>query len=219
MSHVTKDLPWCTIDVDTSDGKIVLLQRWQYNWLVAAGSTQRWTLSEKRNFHERADCEIWAAWSNRAFLSVSGASDFAKRFSGRMVPVYVDVRWVLTKPHWTVNVTKVEPGQFSRNRTSWWDRIINLDSNDLTVRTRCIGPPKQKICGDQMPVAHEFGHALGNTADFGRGDEYTASSSHGADIQSIMNRGTELRTRHFDALLTELNALIADTAFSVGRLQ
>jgi len=34
-----------------------------------------------------------------------------------------------------------------------------------------------------------------------------------------MNRGAELRTRHFDALLTELNSVIADTAFSVGRLQ
>ena len=35
MSHVTKQLPWCTIDIDTKAGKIVLQERWQYTWLIA----------------------------------------------------------------------------------------------------------------------------------------------------------------------------------------
>jgi hypothetical protein len=219
MSHVTKALPWCTVDIDTGAGRIVLQERWQYNWLVASGSMKRWTHAEKHDFHARADREIWSAWSNRAFLQVAGTSDFAKRFSGRMIPVFVDVRWVLGKPHWTVNVTKIAKGTFSRSRVSWWDRIIHIDTNDLTTRTRCIGPSKQMICGSQVPIAHEFGHTVGNTSDFARGDEYEASSEHSLDVQSILNRGSELRTRHFDALLTELNDMIEGTTFTVGRLQ
>lgn len=219
MSHVTKKVPWCTIDVDTAEGRVVLQERWQYEWLVESGSTQRWSLAEKRAFHEAVDREIWAAWSNRAFLQVTGTSEFARRFSGRMIPVFLDVRWVLAARHWLVKVTKVTKGALPTSKTSWWGRTISLDSNDIYPRTRCVGPPKEAICGTQIPAAHEFGHALGNVQAFARGDEYKRSSPHAADIQSIMNRGVELRARHFDALLTEVNDMIPDTTFTVGRLQ
>lgn len=219
MGHVTRDVPWCTVDIDTADGKIVVLEKWQYEWLVETGSTQRWTLAEKRAFHEGAEREIWSVWSNRAFMKVSGTSEFAKRFSGGSVPVFMDIRWVLAKPHWTVKVTKIRKGVDSTSRTSWWGRTINLDSNDLTPRTRCLGPPKEFICASQIPVAHEFGHALGNVAAYARGDEYRSGHEHQGDMQSIMHRGVELRNRHFDALLSELNLMIPDTSFTVERLQ
>jgi hypothetical protein len=218
MSHVTKEVPWCTIDVDTAEGRVVLLEKWQYTWLVDARSTARWTLTEKQEFHRRVDREIWAAWSNRAFLQVTGASEFAKRFSGRMVPVYTDVRWVLAKPHWTVMVTKTDKGKNPRSSTNWWARKITLDSNDVTVRTRLLGPSKDIIVS-QVPVAHEFGHTIGNVAPYARGDEYESDSDHTADIQSIMNRGVQLRVRHFDQILMDLNGMIEGTTFAVGRLQ
>jgi hypothetical protein len=218
MGHVTKELPWCSIDIDTTEGKIVLLERWQYVWLVESSrSMLRWTLAEKQDFHRRVDREIWAAWSNRAFLQVTGSSDFARRFSGRNIPVFMDVRWVLAKPHWTVTVTKVERGKIARSHTNWWNRTIALDSNDVTARTRLIGPGKEAV--NQVPVAHEFGHAIGNVSAFARGDEYETASEHSADVQSIMNRGIQLRIRHFDALLTELYDMIEGTTFTVGRLQ
>lgn len=34
MSHVTTELTCCTIGSGTAEGRIVVLERWQYNWLV-----------------------------------------------------------------------------------------------------------------------------------------------------------------------------------------
>jgi len=79
-------------------------------------------------------------------LIVAGTLDFAKRFSGRMVRVFMDIRWVLSEPQWTVNVTKVGAGRNPKSGTSWWGRTLNLDSNDLRERTRCVGPAKDQIC-------------------------------------------------------------------------
>jgi hypothetical protein len=64
MSHVTLEASWCTIDIDTEAGKVVVIERWQYVWNVASARVPRWTLAEKRAFHARAEREIWNAWSN-----------------------------------------------------------------------------------------------------------------------------------------------------------
>lgn len=223
MSHVTQDTSWCTIDIDTTAGKIVLLERWQYVWL----GSPRWTLAEKQAFHARAEREIWSAWSNRAHLRVEGSSEFAKRFRGREIPVFMDIRWVIGKPHWTVQVTRLPKGQIVRSRVRWTPRMIILDSNDFTNRQTCFGPPKN-VCVNQIPVAHEFGHTIGN---IGRvhgqaSDEYDDGtdgskkrSPYIDDVHSLMHRGNTLRERHFEHLMTELYGLIPDTSFAVGRLQ
>lgn len=220
MSHVTQDTTWCTIDIDTTTGKVLVLERWQYAWLLHSPRMTRWTLPEKQKFHARAEAEIWNAWSNRAHLRVEGSSDFAKRFSGREIPVFMDIRWVLAKPHWTVKVTKVPKDQVVRSVVYWTPREIHLDSNDFSTRETCFGPPKN-ACVNQVPVAHEFGHTMGNIARIHRerDDEYEATSPFVDDVHSIMHRGSGLRERHFDHLLTELYDLIPDTVFSMGRLQ
>jgi hypothetical protein len=217
MSHVSKQLPWCSIDVDTKAGQIIQQERWQYTWLVSP-PFRRWTPAEMQAFHQKVDRVIWAAWSNRAFLSVSGASAFAKRFSGRSVPVFMDVRRVLAKGHWTVFVTKVPEGRNLTSTTNWVTRSIQLDSNDIAARVRCVGPVRG-VCMTQMPVAHEFGHAVGNSRFAGGGgDEYPDRSQHTLDLGSMMNRGIELRNRHFDHLLAELTGIIPDTTFALASL-
>lgn len=220
MAHVTQDTSWCTLDIDTTAGKVVVLQRWQYVWLLQSPRMTRWTLSEKRAFHARAEREIWSAWSNRAHLRVEGSSEFAKRFAGREIPVFMDIRWVLAKPHWTVQVTKIAKEQFNLSRVAWTTREIRLDTNDFTSRQTCFGPSKS-MCVHQVPVAHEFGHAMGNIAKIhpDRDDEYEVTSPFSSDFRSIMHRGNQLRERHFEHLLTELYELIPDTVFSMGRLQ
>lgn len=226
MAHVTQDTSWCTIDIDTQAGKIVLQERWQYVWLLHSPRMTRWTLAEKRAFHARAEREIWNAWSNRAFLRVEGSSDFAKRFRGREVPVFVDVRWVVGKPHWTVHVTKVSKDQFVKSQVLWTARKLSLDSNDFSARETCFGPPKS-ACVTQMPIAHEFGHTMGNIGKVhgNPSDEYSDGSGgrkvspYWPDIHSLMHRGSQLRERHFEHLMTELYGLIPDTSFAVARLQ
>ena len=131
----------------------------------------------------------------------------------------MDIRWVLAKPHFTVKVTKVPDGAFIQSRLPWDGYTLHLDTNDFTTRTMCFGP-ERKLCVSQVPVAHEFGHSLGTVLGaMPNKDEYRKKSDHYGDIHSIMHRGSQVRARHFEQLLTELFELIPETTFRVGRTQ
>src|SRR6187200_3615730 len=106
MGHVVKELPWCTIDIDTTAGFVFLQERWKYEWLLT-GDLAAWTYTEKKTFHDSADRAIWRAWSYRAKLGVEGTSAFARRFLGKGIPINLDVKWVLKNEHWNVKVYKV----------------------------------------------------------------------------------------------------------------
>jgi hypothetical protein len=174
-----------------------------------------------------ADRAIWQSWSNRVALSVAGGSDFARAFATRSIGINLDVRWVTANPHWTVTVTKIPAGDFAESSVVWNARTITLDSNDVQPFERCLpaaGPPAPGgafplACFRQTPVAHEFGHAAGNTVVLHRGDEYGATHAHHADATSMMNIGNAIRDRHFRTILDELNHMIPDTTFSVGRIR
>lgn len=213
MGHVVRETDWCVIDIDTTLGNIFFQERWQYNWLVAAGQPA-WTLEQKRNFHTRADRAVWAAWSNRVKLRAAGTSDFSRRFNNLDIPINVDIRWVTVRPHWTVNVTKIAADAFATSSVQWAARTITLDTNDIIVRTIPGAAPGQPA-RTQMPVAHETGHALGNTSVLGRGDEYPATSPNILDDASIMNHGHSLRARHFRTIIEQLDKMIVGTTFSV----
>ena len=213
MGHVVKNTNWCVIDIDTRTGQIFFQQRWRYHWNVIAGLTA-WTLAEKRDFHNRADRSIWAAWSNRARFNVTGTSAFARRHRAAGVPINLDVRWVTASEHWNVNVWKIAPGSFRTSNIIWNTRTINLDTNDFVTRNLC-NSALPRVCTNQVPVAHEFGHAAGNTGVLGRGDEYPAGSPHQGDQSSILNSGSQLRNRHFRTILDQMNTMIPGTTFSV----
>lgn len=211
MSHVARDIAWCVIDINTNSGRVFFQERWQYTWIVADG-VSAWTLAEKRRFHHRADNAVWRAWSNKARLRVTGTSDFAKKFLGKELPIDLDIRWVLADPHWSVTVNKIPKGAHVTSFVEWESRKISLDTEDFKPSIFDNGPgkPKDKL----IPVAHEFGHTLGADQD----DEYTAGSPHLADHRSILNHGNKLRSRHFKNILEEMNKMIADTTFEVGRI-
>src|SRR5262249_13476231 len=139
MGHVVRETGWCVIDIDTTHGTIFLQERWLYTWLVQPPLLP-WTLTERRNFHNNADRGIWATWSNRAKLRAAGASDFARRFTGRDITINLDIRWVTARPHWNVTVTKIPRNQFATSSVLWNARRITLDSNDTHVRTFVNGP-------------------------------------------------------------------------------
>ena len=190
-----------------------LQQRWLYSWVAVPPATP-WTINEQSNFHKRADQNIWSAWSNRAKLSVSGSSPFALGFAKSGLPINLDIRRVSAGQHWTVFVTKVPPGAFAVSSVQWKARRINLDTNDFVTRNICSAPPKA-LCTSQIPVAHEFGHAAGNTAVLARGDEYRSTSPHAGDQASIMHSGSQLRARHFRTILDEMNTMIPGATFAV----
>jgi hypothetical protein len=227
MAHVVRKLNWCEIDLDTNTGAVFIQLRWQYVWAVQ-GALPAWTLQQKRHFHNSADRAIWASWSNRVTLSVAGTSSFARAFATRPVTVELDVRWVTNNPHWTVTVTKIPANATATSSVQWTAHTITLDSNDIVPRERCVpaaGPPATPggsgpmACFKQIPVAHEFGHAAGNTGVLNRGDEYNAGHANEADATSMLNIGNELRNRHFTTILEELNRMVPNTTFSVGRVR
>lgn len=212
MGHVVRETPWCVIDIDTSEGRIFLQERWRYVWVLQPPLSS-WTLQEKRDFHNRADRHIWAAWSNRASFTVNGTSDFARRFAGRAIPINLDVRWVTAMEHWVVTVWKIPSNQFRTSSVRWNSRTIELDTNDFQTVERIRGTPP--TTHRQVPVAHEFGHAVGNTVVLSRGDEYVSTSPHANDHSSIMHIGSQLRSRHFRTIIDQLDTMIAGTTFTV----
>ena len=72
---------------------------------------------------------------------------------------------------------------------------------------------------ENLPAAHEFGHAVGNSkhaaSGHGHGDEYKDGSDYKEERASMMNWGTELKKRHADHIIWELNKIIPNTRFEV----
>lgn len=120
-----------------------------------------------------------------------------------------DIKWVIANPHWRVVVTRIAPGSFSTSSVVWASRTISLDTEDINERKDIA----------QTPVVHEFGHAAGNTVQLGRGDEYKRSSKHNKDTDSVMNRGGEVRRRHFQTIIEEINLMIPETTFEIATIR
>lgn len=188
---------------------ILVQQRWMYLW----GHDAHWTYDEKKNFHDSADKLIWQQWSGHYVIRIEGGSKFAKQYKQHDFTVNFDIKWVLSNPHWDVMVRKVPRGGFNTS-TVWWDtRLVVLDTEDIH--------PRETLPGfEQYPVVHEFGHAIGNVPqEVNHWDEYRKESPHYSDLYSVMNVGNELRERHLDYLVKELNFMIPETIFSIQKLR
>lgn len=125
-----------------------------------------------------------------------------------VVSANFDIQWVLSNPHWTVDVTKVPPGTMSHpSRIEWDVRRIFICTEDFETTRHSGGI-----------IAHEFGHSMGNTSALGRGDEYRKTSPHHGDTASVINVGRTLRVRHFRTMIEEMDQMIPGTRWSVSQL-
>ncbi len=204
------------ISIVTDKNYIFVSQRWKYSWLNAPKTTA-WTYAQKKDFHNKVDRLIWSNWSSHFTLKVSGRSDFAKQYKGKTLRINFDVQWVLSNEHWNVDVTKIKKNDSKTSSVRWSSNIIKLDTNDTLLRQTS----KKNPAYVQYPVVHEFGHAIGNSKYASKGmhgDEYKKKSLHYADKKSLMNIGHELRSRHIDTLISELNTMIPNTTFKVSRV-
>ncbi|MBB94777.1 MAG: hypothetical protein CML68_09265 [Rhodobacteraceae bacterium] len=213
-SNHTKDMPRMSIDVNGDKALIFVQQKWEYTFVEQAG-VSKWTSKEKTDFHTAADKSIWARWSGKFKLTCTGKSDFARAFKDTVFNVSFDIKNVKSGGHWKVTVTKVPKGSKSpTSSVNWGNQTIKLDSEDTKLKDLLkTGKDKDK----QSPFAHEFGHAVGNSkhGPAAHGDEYKAGAANFADKKSMMNIGTELRKRHADHLIGELNKMIKDTTWTV----
>ncbi|MBC9797868.1 hypothetical protein [Sinomicrobium weinanense] len=191
---------------------ILVQQRWKYDWQTVI-PLSNWTYDEKKEFHHQADKLIWNQWGGHFFIKIEGSSDFAKKAVNREFTVNFDLKWVLSNEHWRVVIRKIPKGGFKQSKTNWTDRKILLDSEDVASTEKMPG-------FFQHGVSHEFGHAIGNVPnEVNHWDEYRTTSSYYRDLYSIMNVGSELRERHLDYLVRELNTMIPETTFSINKLQ
>ncbi|HET6575491.1 MAG TPA: hypothetical protein VFG68_17950 [Fimbriiglobus sp.] len=226
MSHLVSKQPWGTLDLDTNAGSIFFQEDWFYNWSVDVGASA-WTLAQKRHFHNTLDKQIWGKWSNRFRLRVSGSTPFCRRFAATGVPINFDIHWVLRPGHWTVNVRKLPAGSTPTTFISnvlFATRVINLDSADLTPYSagNAAGANNPRFAAGP----HEFGHTFDNRDEYNApaaprpprslGDLGRYAADVGAyvhdlalllDSASILNIGTQVRSRHLQLIVQALNAL------------
>ena len=212
MTHLVSRQLWADLDVDTQLGRIFVVQKWHYAWTVFSNHVKPWTYPERKQFHDTLDRQVWAEWSNRFRLQVSGTGEFARRFSSTGVPLNFDIRWVTTPGHWHVTVRKM-PANSSRttfrSHVVPASRRIELDTMDLAVGS--AANDAGQISKRFRSGPHEFGHTMALP------DEYNAGSGHLADTTSIMNIGTQVRRRHLQLTVDALNTLIPNVKFAAPR--
>ena len=206
-----------TVVTNGNDRYVFVQQKWQYTWLNESDTTA-WTYTERSRFHNQIDRSIWEGWSSRFVLGVQGTSPFALNHKKDSFRINFDVKWVLKDGHWKVEVNKVLPGQFRTSSVNWANRIISLDTEDVNARQHLYGSETFA----QYPIRHEFGHAVGNSTyayPSGHGDEYKSISPYVGDRSSMMNIGNQLRQRHADYMIRELNQMVPNTTFYLKKLK
>lgn len=212
MSRFSKKTDRMDISIEESSKQILIQQKWKYNWLNSMG-TSRWTLPQKTNFHDRTDKIIWSKWGEKVSIKVRGTSVFANTNRNNVFKIFFDIKWVITGEHWNVNVTKIPKDTNVVSNTVWNTRVINLDTQDTILTYKGA---KNNIKHYQYPVVHEFGHAVGNSKFASRGmhgDEYDIPNNF--DYFSVMNIGNEIKARHIDYVISQLNTMIPNTTFYV----
>jgi len=208
MAYYTKNTDRMDIHIEESRGTILIKQKWRYFWLNSM-NTSRWTYTEKQKFHKEVDNLIWNSWGEHFVLKVKGTSSFAKKNAKKRWDVNFDIEWVTHTEHWKVNVNKNPSNNYIKSSVKWYSKEITLDTLDTSKQKRIRGGKNYY----QYPLTHEFGHAAGNSIAVGHGDEYN-SASYSNDKKSIMNVGNELRDRHLDYIISQLNTMVSGTTFS-----
>lgn len=210
-THFTAKGPRMSIDIDGPKKLIFVQQKWSYEYTKQSAASA-WTGQQKKDFHTKVDKAIWKAWSGKFKIKCEGDSEFAKAFKDTVFKVNFDIKKVTGGGHWKVKVLKIAVGGgHERSQVKWNNQEIFLDTLDTVVRVRTKEGKKFR----QVTAAHEFGHAIGNTAVLSRGDEYHIGHTHEFERKSMMNVGMELKKRHARTLVEELNKMIPKTKFKV----
>jgi hypothetical protein len=215
MNNIVKKTLHFDININTIANDILIIQRWKYNWL--ANGFSNWTHAEKKKMHEAFEKEMIQVWNQKARVKPSGNSLFVKKHKQSVFKIAFDIQWVTSFAHWEVEVKKVAPKDHkNRPHVDWINQKILLYTSDVD------DVPKQlKPLITQKNIAHEFGHTLGNASgvpnmhyDEYRNNQYNRDFF--SDKTSLMNLGMELRVRHFDYVIREINTIIPDTQFTLS---
>ncbi|MBW9353904.1 hypothetical protein FHD02_20225 [Citrobacter sp. EC_71] len=194
--------------INRETGGIILVIRWEYIWIKRWDAKNDWTNTEKDMFHANVNAIISQVWNDKISFSVSGKSDFAKKFRGKKLPFNIQIIQVERNEHWRVYTYKIDnsnPDSFFRSSVSWKSGHIYIDSKDNVMETKYLD--SSNISRKQKGLAHELGHVIGYLVD-----EYQTGNS---DPSALMSIGMELRPRYLTAVVENLNKMIYDTNFQI----
>ena len=160
------------IHIDENAKTITIRQRWKYDSL---NGVKPWT-AEKQNFHKKALSLITSIWQSAPGIHLKGNSDFVKRNAYYSFKFRFDIQQVNSNEHWTVSANKISSTARLTSTVNWSTRKIIIDTNDIAPDLKTNGLANAL----QFPVAHEFGHTIGNVPLLypgSQGDEYYSNSA------------------------------------------
>ncbi|EPK7286156.1 hypothetical protein [Citrobacter farmeri] len=195
--------------LNQSAGTITAVIRWKYEWYKDQTVTDDWTVWEKAVFMRAVYLSTQQEWNGKITYSVSGESEFAKKFKEKPLPFDVRIVPVSQNEDWQVIATKVLPGADLRTYVDFKASTVHIDSADLEKVAKCTN------CNNtlQVNIPHEVGHVLGYIDD-----DYDSSSPYVGDISGLMNVGMELRERYLESSTITLNVILPDTTFTLLRV-
>lgn len=204
------------IMLDTDDSKIQITQRWKCNFTTAENHHGQWDDDEKREYRRRVRDILDNIWGRTAYAIVMPNPDskFSSVFERQKFTFKPKIEFTNYGHDWEVEVLKFD--SFKRDSwVNWAERKIQL-TNFGVVKDRygvlaSFTDPK----ADRWAVAHEYGHTIGNVDAFGTGDEYRPQSPAYRDYVSVMNLGSQVRTRHFQHIRGILHEMCPGVKFDI----
>lgn len=192
--------------LNKNTGSISVVIKWKYEWYKDNTVTEDWTVLEKTIFMRSVYLSVQQAWNGKITYSVSGDSEFAKKFQGKALAFDVRIIPVSQNEDWLVIATKVLPGADLRTYVDFKNSTVHVDSADLEKVAKCFN------CNNtvQINIPHEAGHVLGYLDD-----DYDSSSPYVGDVSGLMNMGMELRERYLKNSTIRLNVIMPDTNFTL----
>ncbi|EBX1354252.1 hypothetical protein DQ806_14455 [Salmonella enterica subsp. enterica serovar Okatie] len=215
-NYIRNDSERGEIILDKNLGVITLLLRWKYMWIKSADVNNDWTELDKIRFMTRVNFCVCHEWNGKIYFSVSGDSEFAKKFQGKKLPFNIQIIPVWQKEHWNVEVLKIPPqGDDGRPYVIWKRRLAHFYFKDTSSAEKC-NPGNPSDCGHfQVNIPHEVGHMLALDDEYELDGSGKPLSKYKPDTAALMNIGMELRTRYLDYMNIMMNAVYPSTKFSV----
>jgi len=228
---ISKHFDWADVTFDADKGIVLLRQKWKYIWRADLSSFARWTPAEKRAFHDKAEKQIWSLWNRKAVIQAraeaaapAATKALLERLKGKWPEIVFDVQWVTESPQWIVTVSKEgrsprfdpllgrQRPMLPRANVNWETREAQLYQISLDPGVTRHPVTKEPFSTNFNTVAHEFGHFLKNR------DEYTAPGTEEPsrfELESLLNIGDKLRSRHFEAVTKALSEMVPGCVFTV----
>ncbi len=180
------------------DGNYELQLFMKIQFFFQDDGVSRWNKSLQQTFITNWESAIRNSWDNTVIRILSGKESvkLKLKFQIQIGGFMFD--------HWEITVKKVPPGSTFRSYVNPHKGNVMLTENDNNIVIRHV---QKKGSYKQTTSVHEFGHMIGLNDEYGPlfgGDK----GPHNNDYSSLMNVGSNIRSRHKNSLIKWLNDVL-----------